>query len=76
MPSRCGARRWHGPTSAEGLRRSCAERMLDAGVPPLTITRVMRHASFETTHRHYAPGTVQKDAATLRSHLLVATAQV
>lgn len=55
--------------SAHDLRRSCAERLLDAGVPPLTIARVMRHASFETTRRHYAPGSVQKDAAQLKAYL-------
>lgn len=52
--------------SAHDLRRGCAERLLDAGVPPLIITRVLRHASWETTRRHYAPGDVQKDAEILR----------
>jgi integrase len=55
--------------SAHDLRRSCAERLLDAEVPPTVIARVLRHASWETTRRHYAPGDVQKDAAKLR-HLL------
>lgn len=55
--------------SAHDLRRSCAERLLDAGVPPLTIARAMRHSSWETTKRHYAAGSVQKDAATLRAYL-------
>jgi integrase len=55
--------------SAHDLRRSCAERLLDAGVPPMTIARVLRHSSWETTRRHYAPGDVQKDAGILQSLL-------
>ena len=55
--------------SAHDLRRSCAERLLDARVPPLTIARVLRHESWETTRRHYAPGDVQKDAGLLRELL-------
>jgi integrase len=55
--------------SAHDLRRSCAERLLDAGVPPMTIARVLRHASWETTRRHYAPGDVQKDAGLLKELL-------
>ena len=55
--------------SSHDLRRSCAERLLDAGVPPMTIARVLRHASWETTRRHYAPGDVQKDAGILKGLL-------
>ncbi len=55
--------------SAHDLRRSCAERLLDAEVPQSVICRVMRHASWETTRRHYAPGDVQKDAQTLKNLL-------
>ncbi|MBO53327.1 MAG: hypothetical protein CMJ69_21430 [Planctomycetaceae bacterium] len=55
--------------SAHDLRRSAAERMLDAGVPPRLISRVLRHASWETTRRHYAPGDVQRDAEALRAIL-------
>ena len=55
--------------SAHDLRRSCSERLLDAGVPPLEISRVLRHASWETTGRHYAPGDVQKAARVLRQTL-------
>ncbi|SFI79374.1 Site-specific recombinase XerD [Planctomicrobium piriforme] len=55
--------------SAHDLRRSCAERLLDAGVPAEAVTRVLRHASFETTRRHYAPGDVQKIAETIRQCL-------
>ena len=55
--------------SAHDLRRSCGERLRDAGVPPLVICRVMRHSSWETTRKHYAPGDIQKDAEVLRSVL-------
>ena len=57
--------------SAHDLRRTCAERMLDAGVPPLTISRILRHVSWETTRRHYAPGDIQKDAGILKRLLSV-----
>ena len=57
--------------SAHDLRRSCGERLRNAGVPPLVICRVMRHSSWETTRKHYAPGDVQKDAETLRSYVQV-----
>lgn len=43
---------------------------MDAGADPLLIARVMRHASFETTRRHYAPGNVQRDAKELRRLLV------
>ena len=55
--------------SAHDLRRSSGQRLLDAGVPPTIICRVMRHADWETTRRHYAPGDVQKEAATLQQLL-------
>ena len=55
--------------SAHDLRRSCGERMRNAGVPPLVICRVMRHSSWETTRKHYAPGDLQKDAEILVSCL-------
>lgn len=55
--------------TAHDLRRSCGERLRDAGVPPLVITRVMRHSSWETTRKHYAPGNVQSDAQVLRKLL-------
>ena len=56
--------------TAHDLRRSCGERLRDAGVPPLVICRVMRHSSWETTRKHYAPGNVQIDAEVLRSVLV------
>ena len=52
--------------SAHDLRRSCGERLRNAGVPPLVICRVMRHSSWETTRKHYAPGDIQQDAAVLQ----------
>jgi integrase len=55
--------------SAHDLRRSCGERLREAGVPPLVICRVMRHSSWETTRKHYAPGDIQQDARVLRETL-------
>ncbi|HEY2411071.1 MAG TPA: site-specific integrase [Pirellulaceae bacterium] len=55
--------------TAHDLRRSCGERMRNAGVPPLLICRILRHASWETTRKHYAPGDVQQDAAMLKKLL-------
>jgi len=52
--------------TAHDLRRSCGERLRNAGVPPLVICRVMRHSSWETTRKHYAPGDIQQDAEVLR----------
>lgn len=51
--------------SAHDLRRSCGDRLRNAGVPPLVICRVMRHSSWETTRKHYAPGDIQRDAEVL-----------
>lgn len=58
--------------TAHDLRRSCGQRLRDAGVPPLLICRVMRHESWDTTRKHYAPGDVQNDARALKG-LLAAT---
>ena len=55
--------------SAHDLRRSCAERLISAGVPEREVSRVLRHASIETTRRHYAPGTVQESAGIIRQSL-------
>ena len=55
--------------TAHDMRRSCGERLREAGVPPLVICRVMRHSSWDTTRKHYAPGDVQQDAAVLRAVL-------
>src|SRR4051812_17823994 len=55
--------------TAHDLRRSCGERLREAGVPPLVICRVMRHSSWETTSKHYAPGNIRSDAEVLRAML-------
>jgi integrase len=52
--------------SAHDLRRSCADRLVAAGVPELEVAAVMRHASVETTRRHYAPGNVQRSAGVIK----------
>jgi integrase len=57
--------------SAHDLRRSCGQRLRDAGVPPLVICSVLRHSSWDTTRKHYAPGDIQKDAEVLRAKLAV-----
>jgi integrase len=61
--------------TAHDLRRSCGERLRNAGIPPLVICRVMRHSSWETTQKHYAPGNIQKDAEVLRDTLGKSTTQ-
>ena len=55
--------------SAHDLRRSCADRLIEAGVPERDVQRVLRHASAETTRRHYSPGTVQRSASVIRQRL-------
>ncbi len=55
--------------SAHDLRRTCAERLMSAGVPEREVSRVLRHASIETTRRHYAPGNVQQAAGVIREAL-------
>ena len=55
--------------SAHDLRRSCADRLVAAGVPEREVAAVMRHASVETTRRHYAPGNVQRTAEVIRRHV-------
>ncbi len=59
--------------SAHDLRRSCGERLRNVGVPPLVICRVMRHSSWETTRKYYAPGDIQSDAKVLGNCLTLAT---
>ena len=56
--------------SSHDLRRSLAERLYDAGVPEREVSRILRHASPQTTRRHYAPGNVQKAAGVLRDALI------
>jgi len=55
--------------SAHDLRRACGQRLRNAGVPPLVICRIMRHSSWETTRRHYAPGDIQREAEILKQVL-------
>ena len=47
------------------LRRSWAQRMIDADVDERIIQRIMRHESVETLRRFYARGRVQRDAQKL-----------
>jgi integrase len=61
--------------SSHDLRRSCAERLVGAGVPEREVARVLRHASVETTRKHYAPGTVQDSARIIRRKMVAATPQ-
>ena len=53
--------------SAHDLRRSLLDRLVDMDLSPLIVSRVARHASFETTRKHYAKGDIQKDAAKLQA---------
>lgn len=62
--------------SAHDLRRSCAERLMWAGIPPTTICRIMRHASWETTMRHYAGNDTQRHAGIIRERLAVTTKEL
>jgi integrase len=55
--------------SAHDMRRSCADRLVAAGVPEREVAAIMRHASVETTRRHYAPGNVQRTASVIRERL-------
>ena len=55
--------------TAHDLRRSCAEWLIGAGVPEREVSRVLRHASIDTTRRYYAPGNVQKSAKIIRMYL-------
>jgi integrase len=57
--------------SAHDLRRTCTERLIAAGVPERDASRILRHASTETTRRYYAPGDVQTSAETIRDCLSV-----
>ena len=55
--------------SAHDLRRGCADRLIAAGVDERDVAAVMRHASVETTRRHYAPRNVQRTAANINTRL-------
>ncbi|WP_428305853.1 tyrosine-type recombinase/integrase [Lacipirellula sp.] len=55
--------------SAHDLRRSCADRLISAGLQEREVAAVLRHASVETTRRHYSPGNVQRSASIIREAL-------
>jgi integrase len=57
--------------SAHDLRRTCAERLIKAGVDERDASRALRHASVETTRRYYAPGDTQTSAESIRERLSV-----
>jgi integrase len=52
--------------SAHDLRRTCGQRLQDAGVPVEIISKVLRHGSSVTTRKHYIQGNVQNDAKMLK----------
>jgi integrase len=66
QPNWCGAAHF----SAHDLRRSCAERLVGAGVAEREVSRVLRHSSTDTTRKYYAPGTVQESAGIIRKRLV------
>jgi len=55
--------------SAHDLRRACAERMVDAGLDPVLVMRVMRHKDFSTTLKYYYRRNTQKEAARIQTVL-------
>ena len=55
--------------SAHDFRRSCADRLVEAGVPEREVSRIMRHSSVDTTRRYYASGNVQRSAKLIRDCL-------
>lgn len=57
--------------SAHDLRRSCCQRLLNAGVSPLIVQRLMRHSSLAVTLAYYSQSDVQADAKSLREKLEV-----
>jgi integrase len=57
--------------SAHDLRRSCAERIVSAGVQERDVARVLRHASVETIRKYYAAGSTQQRAGVIREKLAV-----
>jgi len=50
--------------SAHDLRRSCAERLINAGVSAETLMVIMRHKDFATTRRFYGATRAAQAAAT------------
>jgi integrase len=50
--------------SAHDLRRSCAERLINAGVSAESLMVIMRHRDFATTRKHYGATKAAQAAAT------------
>lgn len=58
--------------STHDLRRSCAERLINAGVSAETLTVIMRHKDFATTRKFYgAKRAAQAAAAEIHQKLVV-----
>jgi hypothetical protein len=58
--------------SAHDLRRSCAERLINAGVSAETLMVIMRHKDFATTRKFYgAKRAAQAAAAEVHRKLVV-----
>jgi integrase len=55
--------------SAHDLRRTCADRLIDADVAERDVQAVLRHASGETTRRYYIGRDVQRSARKIRETL-------
>lgn len=49
--------------SAHDLRRSCAERLINAGVSAETLMVIMRHKDFATTRKFYGARRASQSAA-------------
>ena len=58
-------------TSMHDLRRSCGNNLATAGVPEREISKILLHASVETTRKYYAPWAVQESASIIRQRLSV-----
>ncbi len=57
--------------SAHDLRRSCADRLVAAGVDVRDVQAVLRHASAETTRKYYTRTTTQRAASAIRKIVTV-----
>lgn len=55
--------------STHDLRRTFAQRLADAGLPPELTQKMMRHADIKTTERYYLTQKVQRDAERIRDIL-------
>ncbi|MCY2994788.1 MAG: tyrosine-type recombinase/integrase [Planctomycetota bacterium] len=59
--------------SAHDLRRSCAERLINAGISAETLMVIMRHKDFATTRKFYGAKRAAQSAATEVHQKLLAT---